>query len=411
MPTKTEDLKIIQVKITNLRPSEYNPRQANEKECTDLKNSIQRFGLVDPIIVNSNPKRKNIIIGGHFRCRMATELGYQEVPVVYINISNLDKERELNVRLNKNSGSFDYDLLANFDEDVLKDIGFDSKELDKIFQLDTKPEDDEVPEARATNIKLGDLFKLGEHRLLCGDSTKREDVERLMAGEKADMVFTDPPYNVNYGSVKNHPSWKRTIKGTPSRISHERNDEFITNDNLEEGKWLEFVRSYMVKLFEYCKGAFYICMSNKEMYSNKEIFEDLGGHWASFIIWNKEQFVLSMQDYHRQYEPILYGWKEGDKKYWCGSRDQSDLWNIHRPLKSPEHPTMKPVELCERAIRNSSPRDGLILDLFGGSGSTLIASTNASRRCNIIELEPKYVQVIIDRWEKFTNKKAVLADK
>jgi len=369
---KTEDIEIVQVSIGDLKPSEYNPRSANEKECKDLKTSIERFGIVDPIIVNSAPERKNTVIGGHFRLRMAKEMGYMTLPVVYVNVPDIKKEQELNIRLNKNSGSFDFDLLANFDEDLLKDIGFDSKELDKIFQLDTKPEDDDVPEARTTDIKLGDMFKLGEHVLLCGDCTTEANVARLMGGLKADMVFTDPPYNVNYGSIVGHPSWKRTqgkTKLSKTRKGHPYWDaraekgighagEIIANDNLSPEQWLEFVHKYMANLFSFTDGVFYICMSNKEMYSNKEIFEELGGHWASFIIWNKSHFVMGMQDYQRKYEPILYGWKEGKKHYWLGDRNQSDVWDVARPTKSPEHPTMKPVELCAIAIENSSQRGG-----------------------------------------------------
>jgi DNA modification methylase len=146
-------------------------------------------------------------------------------------------------------------------------------------------------------------------------------------------------------------------------------------------------------------------MSNKEMYSNKQKFEELGGHWASFIIWNKNRFVIGMQDYQRQYEPILYGWKEGDKHYWCGDRNQADVWNIDRPSSSPEHPTMKPIELCYKAIINSSKEGDIVLDLFGGSGSTLIASEKAKRKCLMMELDPKYVSVIIERWENMTGQK------
>ena len=367
-----EDIKIVQVKIDDLKPSEYNPRQANEKECLDLKNSIERFGLVDPIIVNSNPKRKNIIIGGHFRCRMATELGYQEVPVVYINISDLDKERELNVRLNKNSGSFDYDLLANFDEDVLKDIGFDSKELDKIFQLDTKPEDDEVPEARTTNIKLGDLFKLGEHRLLCGDSTQRSDVERLMAGEKADMVFTDPPYGINYKDLK-------------GRFEAIKNDQSL--DSIESV--IRFIGEMAIPA--------YVCCNWKSYPNFYAILKDL---IKSVIVWDKESRIQNLDKFYKQHEFICYVGKLGGEKTVDG-----DVWRCQRETRK-DHPTAKPVELCERAIRHSSEWDSIVLDLFGGSGSTLIACEKLNRKCRMMEIDPIYCQVIIDRWEKFTNGRA-----
>ncbi len=187
-------MEIVQVKITDLNPSEYNPRKADKKQVDDLRESIKKFGLVDPIIVNSAEKRKNIIIGGHFRVKVAKDMQIKKVPVVYVNIPDIKKEKELNLRLNKNLGEWDYDLLANFEEDLLKDVGWDSEDLDKIFQLDDK-DLDEVPEVpEEPKSKLGDLYQLGNHRLLCGDATKKKDVDRLMGGEKADMVFTDPHY-------------------------------------------------------------------------------------------------------------------------------------------------------------------------------------------------------------------------
>ena len=383
---QTENISIVQVKITDLKPSEYNPRQASEKECLDLKNSIQRFGLVDPIIVNSNPKRKNIIIGGHFRCRMATELGYQEVPVVYINISDLDKERELNVRLNKNSGSFDYDLLANFDEDVLKDIGFDSKELDKIFQLDTKPEDDEVPEARTTNIKLGDLFKLGEHRLFCGDSTQRADVERLMAGEKADMVFTDPPYGINLdtdwtnlkGSDKGAIAFKKMGGGN-------KYAKVIGDD-------VDFEPAFIFDLFDYCKEIF---LWGADYYIKK--LPDNG----CLIIWDKrltESADLMMGSPFEVLWSKFKHRKEIIRVKWAGIYGLSTQDIRHRV-----HPTQKPIEVNTWVIEKYTDRDNIVADIFGGSGSTLIACEKLNRKCRMIEIDPIYCQVIIDRWEKFTN--------
>ncbi len=199
-------IEIIQVKASELVPAEYNPRCASEKECQDLKASILAFGLVDPIIVNSATARKNIVIGGHFRLRMAIELGFDTVPVVYLNIPELAKEQELNLRLNKNSGQWDFDLLANFDEDLLKLSGFKSDELQKIFDIDVQDDgfdaEAEYGKISEAQTKPGDIYQMGNHRLMCGDSTKQEDVARLMGSELADMMFTDPPYNVNYNYAK-----------------------------------------------------------------------------------------------------------------------------------------------------------------------------------------------------------------
>ena len=191
-------MQIVQVKIELLKPATYNPRKWDEAAISALKESITRFGMIDPIIANNAPERLNIVIGGHFRLYVAKQLGFTEVPVVYISIPEEERERELNLRLNKNLGEFDYKALADFGEDLLKSVGWQTEELDKIFQLNQRPDDDEVPEVKTTDIKPGYMFKLGEHRLLCGDAIKKEDIDKLMGGERASMVFTDPPYNVNY---------------------------------------------------------------------------------------------------------------------------------------------------------------------------------------------------------------------
>ena len=406
---QTQELNIVYVDAQDLKPAEYNPRQATEKECTDLKKSISAFGLVDPIIVNSAAHRHNIVIGGHFRLRMAQELGYKQVPVVYVDIPDLAREQELNLRLNKNSGQWDYDLLANFEEEILKGVGFDSRELDSIFQLDAVGGND-VPDLRpATDIVPGDLYSLGEHRLLCGDALVWAHVERLMAGAKASMVFTDPPYNVDYqGGMNTHSQNKR--KG-------------ILNDKMSSEAFYKFLYDACVNMIMATSGAFYICMSSSELHNLYRAFTDAGGHWQTYIIWAKDTFTLSRSDYQHQFEPImhglsedvalvaekeaepiLYGWSKHD---WYGGRKQGDVWLIDRPKKSIEHPIMKPVELCGKAIVNSSRREGVVLDVFGGSGSTLIACEALNRRCFMMELDPIYCQVIIDRWERFTGEKAV----
>src|SRR3990167_426644 len=189
-----EKIEISYVPINELKPAEYNPRRADDKQHKDLTESIRRFGIKDPMIVNSALSRKNIIIGGHFRHRVALELGFTEVPVVYVNIPEIEREKELNLRLNRNLGAWDFDLLADFDESFLDDVGFDSKEIDRIFYLGVTAGEDDVPATRKTSVKSGDMYQLGDHRLLCGDATKKEDVERLMGGEKAVLCLTDPPY-------------------------------------------------------------------------------------------------------------------------------------------------------------------------------------------------------------------------
>lgn len=418
------------VKIAELKPHPKNPRQHPDSAIAKLTRSIQEFGWTNPVLVSKD----GFVLAGHARLKAAENAGITEVPVIQLDLEGAKADAYL-IADNKTQDLTDWDLPLL--KDLLQELdtgefdieitGFDSKEIaDLINQLhqpeDGLTDDDEVPEPQESICKPGDLWVLGTHRLYCGDATVEADVAKLMAGEKADLVFTDPPYNVNYGSIVGHPSYKRT-KGR-TRINKTREGhpywkdreakgignagQTIINDNMSPEEWDNFVRDYMQNLMGFNTGAFYICMSNKEMYSNKHIFEELGGHWASFIIWHKDLFVMGMQDYQRQYEPLLYGWKEGCKHHWCGDRDQSDVWDIKRPRSSPEHPTMKPVELCERAISNSSLVNNIVLDPFGGAGSTLIACEKLNRRCFMTEIDPHYVDVIVARWEAFTGKKAEL---
>jgi len=414
---------IQKIKISELKPAPYNPRKIKKEELKKLEDSMDKFGYIDPIIYN---KRTGHVVGGHQRLSVISS---KLSPDSEIDVSVVDldefQEKTLNIALNRITGMWDDEkleqLLQNIREyntDMLKYTGYDESEITKILKLNKIGLDDGIIEVGAyerakqkSKIKSGDIFILGTSRLMCGDATNQADVSKLMNNKKANMTFTDPPYNVNYGSIVGHPSWKRT-QGTPNKGDpywEERKDkgignfDRIQNDNLSEEDWSKFVEGYMLNILAMCDGAIYICMSNKEMYSNKHIFEKLGGHWASFIIWKKDSFVLGMQDYQRQYEPILYGWVEGKKHYWCGDRNQSDIWEIARPKSSPEHPTMKPIELCKRAIFNNSKEKEIVLDLFGGSGSTLIACEQINRQCYMMELDPIYCQIIIDRYEKLTG--------
>jgi len=252
---------------------------------------------------------------------------------------------------------------------------------------------DEVPEDVETRCQPGDLWILGRHRLLCGDSTKADDVARLMDGKKANMVFTDPPYNVDYGASNNPRHKHRKIK----------------NDSMSDADWDVFVNSYLKNVLNYCDGNIYIAMSDKELGHLQKTFMNLGGHWSSFIIWVKDRFVLSAKDYHSRHESILYGWREGvENRIRLEDRTQDDVWEIPRPKTSDEHPTMKPVELVVKAIENSSSANGIIYEPFCGSGTTLVASEQTNRICFAIELDAHYCDVIIQRWENATGQKAVL---
>jgi DNA modification methylase len=257
-------------------------------------------------------------------------------------------------------------------------------------------EDDEAPALPEQAVsRPGDLWVLGEHRLLCGDATVPDDVERVLAGQLADMTFTDPPYNVDYGS-----SAKDKLRGSKRRI---------LNDDLGAG-FEAFLHQACANILDVTKGAVYVCMSSSELHTLQRAFTAAGGKWSTFVIWAKHTFTLGRADYQRQYEPILYGWRDGHDHYWCGARDQSDVWPFDKPARNDLHPTMKPVALVERALRNSSKSRDIVLDPFGGSGSTLIASEKAGRHARLVELDPKYCDVIIQRWQAWTGERATLED-
>ena len=263
--------------------------------------------------------------------------------------------------------------------------------------IDPEVSDDEyepeVPEEPMS--KVGDIWQLGEHRLICGDSTDPNVIAKLMDGQKADMVFTDPPWNVNYGG-SNYPYG---------------NQRSIMNDHMETDEFKEFMVKSFTRMNEASKpGAMtYVVMSAQEWGNMMLALRETGYHWSSTIIWNKDQLVLSRKDYHTKYEPIWYGWKEGESRlHPLEDRKQCDVWDFDRPKVSAEHPTMKPVPLVGRAISNSSNMNDAVLDLFGGSGTTLIACEELKRKCFMSELDPRYADVIINRWENFTGKKAEL---
>lgn len=364
-----------QRKVSDLIPAPYNPRELTEGQAKQLTASLERFNLADPIVINSD----NTIIGGHQRINIYKLHNKNDVFVdvrVPSRKLNPEEEKELNLRLNKNLGQWDFDMLANFDEDLLKDVGFDSKELDSIFQLDATIEDDDVPDTRLqTDIKTGDMFKLGEHILLCGDSTDRASVERLMGGEKADMVFTDPPYGISWNT-----DYSNLGKG---KARHCRNVfKKIEGDSKEFEPYSLFDLSEILFLF----GANY--------YSSKLP----NGGW---IIWDKAH----------ESGNYLFSQAEGAwtnkincvrifKHKWQGHDRQSE-----RGVKT-MHPTQKPVQLIIDILMDLFLDFKVIIDPYGGSGSTLIACEKLNRKCRMMEIDPIYCQVIIDRWEKITNKKA-----
>ena len=411
-------MQIEQVNPKGLKPAEYNPRQMTEKQAKDLTQSIKEFGLVDPIIVNNFKGRENVVIGGHQRLKIALQEDFKTVPVVYVSLP-IEKERELNLRLNKNNGEWDWDLLANFDEDMLKDVGFESEELDKMFNLEPDEKDDEVPEVpKEPKAKLGDIYQLGKHRVMCGDSTKKEDVERLMSGKRADMVFTDPPYNVDYSGRGKETSNK------------------ILNDKMERTAFLQFLKDCLERYKESTKisAPFYICHASSSQREFEDAMNFVGLKAKGQIIWNKTVASMGWGDYRWKHEPIFYATFDGKKTNFYGDRSQYTVWNeswdynkwkreLPRIAEKQErgrstvwtlkrevgykHPTQKPIQLIEIALKNSSKRDDVVLDVFLGSGSTLIACEKTNRICYGMELDPKYCDVIIKRWEDYTGNKAI----
>ncbi len=389
--------------LDRLIPHARNARTHSEDQVAQIAGSIVEFGFVNPILVGDD----GVIVAGHGRVLAARKLGLTEVPVIVLSHLTPVQRRALMIadnRIAENAGwdeaMLGAELAALRDEDLdLALLGFDDAELDRLLAgtLDEADENlDEAPEPPADPVsRPGDLWICGEHRVLCGDATVLADVEKLLGGELADMCFTDPPYNVNYAN-----SAKDKMRGK---------NRAILNDALGES-FGAFLYDASVNILTVTKGAIYICMSSSELDALQKAFREAGGKWSTFVIWAKNTFTLGRADYQRQYEPILYGWKEGADHFWCGARDQGDVWYIDKPHKNDLHPTMKPVALVERAIRNSSKSRDIVLDPFGGSGTTMIAAERAGRRARLVELDPKYCDVIVQRWESITGGKATLMD-
>lgn len=394
-------------KLKDLKPWEGNPRQAGEKEYGDVKKSMDKFGVADALIINTD----NQLIGGHLRTKILTESGEQEVDVRVPNRKLTESEmKELNLRLNKNQGRWDMDLLANFDNDMLADVGFESQELDNIFNLDSEEDDfngeEEHDKIKESKIKVGDMYILGKHRIMCGDSTKEKDVTKLLGGRVADMVFTDPPYNMDYKSHK---------KGG------------ILNDNMPEEMFVEFAMEFIARMKESIKtgGAFYICSGYNSFVPFLYALKSNGLELQDTIIWVKNMLGMGMNDYKHKHEliikaqkkskkkkgqPIMYGWNGGNH-YFADTHSEADVWEVSkRSTNTMVHPTQKPLELVSRAIRNSSKRGEIVLDLFLGSASTLIAAEKEERVCFGLELDPKYIETAIKRFEAYTDQKAVKQD-
>lgn len=402
-------MNIQKIKIESLKPAEYNPRKdlkPEDEEYQKIKKSITEFGYVAPIIINSNMT----VIGGHQRLKVLKEIGYTEVECVVVDLDQ-KKEKALNIALNKISGDWDNDkleeLLAELKQtDIDMDItGFSFDEVDEILKDITGSKEDDfdldqaLDEIEEPISKRGDVWILGKNRLMCGDSTQKEDVMHLMNSQEADMLLTDPPYNVDY-------------EGKTSEALK------IENDNMSETEFYNFLLDSFKNMFDSIKyggsayvfhgGSAYVFHADTEGLNFRNAFKSCGFKLAQCLVWVKNTFVMGRQDYQWRHEPILYGWKPGAGHYFVDNRKQSTVLEFDKPSRNAEHPTMKPVDLLVYLIKNSSKENDLILDLFGGSGSTLIAAEQTQRRCYTMELDPKYCDVIIKRWENLTGEKAIL---
>jgi DNA modification methylase len=392
------DLAVATIPVAALVPYAENARTHSEDQLAQIAASIAEFGFVNPVLVDA----AGVLVAGHGRVMAAKRLGMAAVPA--IRLAHLTKAQARALRLADNqialNSGWDEALLATeiarirgeavVDLDLL---GFSGMELDRLLaaaDAGLADDADEAPPLPVTPVtRTGDLWRCGDHRLLCGDATKLDDVQRALGADRlADMALTDPPYNVAYQG------------GTAARMT-------IANDALGRG-FLDFLRPALANLLSVTKGACYVCMSSSEWPTLHRAWQEAGGKWSSTIIWAKNTFALGRADYHQQFEAMLYGWKAGAQHYWCGARDQGNVWHFDKPARNDLHPTMKPVALVERAIRNSSKLRDTVLDCFGGSGTTMIAAERTGRRAVLLEIDPAYADVIVRRWQETTGEAAVL---
>ena len=405
-------LTVEQLPIDALYPDPGNPRHIGEEELAALCRSIESFGLVDPILARRADHR---VIAGHQRLIAARRCGLVTVPAILLDCSTEDA-RLLNVALNQIGGDWDEDLLARLLIDLqttaerdLTLTGFGDDELQALLSRFDQQEKRDRPERfdleeslaaydrEATGIAPGAGWRLGAHRLYQGDATDQAGIADCLGGTRADLLFTDPPYNVAYG----------THGGQAQDATARR----LINDAQPPEEWERFCWRWAMAVTANTNGAMYICMSSKEWPLVARLLAEAGAHWSDTIIWAKDRFTLGRADYQRQYEPIWYGWPDGTQRHWDGGRDQGDVWTIPRPSASPLHPTQKPLALVERALTNSSRPGDRVLDPFCGAGTTLIACERTGRRGIGIEIDPRYVAATIARWEAFTGEKAVPLDR
>lgn len=372
-------LTIVNKKIEDIKPYDNNPRH-NEAAIDAVANSIKEFGWKQPLVIDKD----NVIVVGHTRYQSAKKLGLSEVPCVIADDLTEEQIKAYRIADNKTNELSTWDLdklkeeLEGISDIDMSQFGFE--ELESSLD-DVKDDNFDEEEALSENpySQRGDIFLLGEHRLMVGDSTLKEDVDKLCDGKEADMIFTDPPYNANYEGQEGMT---------------------IQNDHMNDEDFLKFLNASFTSLYEHVKlgGVIYCCHADSEGLNFRSAMKTAGFKISECIIWVKNSLVLSRQDYHWRHEPILYGWKEGAAHYFVDDRTQDTIWEYDKPRSNNLHPTMKPIELVSRAIRNSSKPKETVLDLFGGSGTTLIAADQLNRKTLMMELDEKYADVIVKRY-------------
>ena len=383
-------MEIINKKIEEVFLYANNPRK-NDMAVDKIAASIKEFGFKVPIIIDKD----NVIVAGNTRYKASRQLGLKEIPCIIADDLTEQQIKAFRIADNKTSEFAEWDMeLLEIELEGLDDIftGFDDAEFDDIMGIDKEVEEDdfEIELPDEPKAKLGEIYQLGRHRLMCGSSTEEEDVNKLMDGKKADMCFTDPPYNVSIGTIKHSKFKQREIM----------NDQMSTDD------FKVFCKSFVENIKNYTNGCVYMCSGQGADGRVMFTIADEMMHCSTTIIWVKDQFTLGRGKYHNRFEPIWFGWAE-DGASFTEDRTLDNVWEIDRPQKSELHPTMKPLKIMETAMLHN-PKAKSVLDLFGGSGSTLIACEQLDRICYMMELDPKYVDVIISRWEEYTGEKAVL---
>lgn len=393
-------------KLSELKALEKNPRKITKAAIEKMKERISKRGFHDVLKLDTD----DVILSGNVRTEALTALGIVEVNVLIPSRPLTDTERKtIILESNLHDGSWQNDMLPEFGQEVLLEAGFETMEVDTLMHDDEDEEDvfdteKAIDAAKKPLAKRGDLYRLGDHMVMCGDSTDKNDLNKLMGGVKADMVFTDPPYNMNYRS---------DVKGK------------IMNDNMEEEKFVAFCEAFMARLKENLKtgGTFYICSGYQSYVPFMYALKTQGLRFATPIIWVKNMSGIGLSDYRSQHEmiikvkkekepkrkkaeTILYGWNNG-RHYFIDTRSEADVWSISKVgTNAMVHPTQKPIALINRAIKNSTKRGDVILDLFGGSGSTMVAAAKTGRKAFLMELDPKYIDVIVKRWEALTGERA-----